>query len=148
MLNQLKPQCKKILRGTFFCNYRFRFPFLNRHPPHNSQRIDANTDATNNTTKTTLTTQCITYQHIPTHTNTYQRAQTQTHHPSPAQIQAHFIPGGTRLAQLCQDSCFLHDLNIIAKQGMDRSPRTLTLRQVRAVCTERADWTSAHCHSY
>ena len=24
-----------------------------------------------------------------------------------------------------------------AKQGMDRSPRTLTLRQVRAVCTQR-----------
>ena len=52
-------------------------------------------------------------------------------------MQAHFIPSGTRLGQLCQDSCFLHDTNIIAKQGMDRSPRTLTLRQVRAVCTQR-----------
>ena len=31
----------------------------------------------------------------------------------------------------------MHDTNIIAKRGMDRSPRTLTLRQVRAVCTQR-----------
>ena len=56
-LNQYKPQCKKFLRGTFFY--------------HKSQRIDANTDATNNTTKTSLTTQCITYQHIPIHTNAH-----------------------------------------------------------------------------
>ena len=36
--------------------------------------------------------------------------------------------------------------NIIYTLGMDRSPRTLTLRQVRAVCTQRADRTSDHCH--
>ena len=40
-------------------------------PPHNSQRIDANTDSTNNTMKTTLTTQ----------TNITKHNQTQTHHP-------------------------------------------------------------------
>ena len=61
----------------------------------------------------------------------------QTHHPFPTQIHAHFIPSGTRFAQLCQDSCFLHDTNLVAKQRMDRSSRTLTLRQVRAVCTQR-----------
>ena len=42
-----------------------------------------------------------------------------------------------RLAQLCQDSCFLHDTNIIVKQGMSQSTGTLTLWQVRAVCTQR-----------
>ena len=51
-------------------------------------------------------------------------------------MQAHFIPSGTRLAQVFQDSCFLDDTNMFAKQGMDRSPRTLTLWQIRAVCTQ------------
>ena len=37
-------------------------------------------------------------------------------------------------------------MNTFAKQGMDRSPRTLTFRQVRALCTKRADWRSDHCH--
>ena len=67
------------------------FFLLNPPPPHNSQRIDANTDATNNTTKTT-------------HTNITKHNQTQTHHPFPTQIHAHFIPSGTRFAQLFQDS--------------------------------------------
>ena len=58
--------------------------FFEPSPPHNCQRIDTNTDATNNTTKTT-------------HTDTYKHKQ--THHPFPAQIQTHFIPSGTRLAQ-------------------------------------------------
>ena len=88
-------------------------------PPHNSQRIDANTDATNNTTKTTLF-------------YTTKHNQTQTPHPFPTQIHAHFIPSGTRLAQLCQDSCFVHDANMFAKQGMSQSTGTLTLSQVRA----------------
>ena len=48
---------KNSLAG-FFCNYRCRFFFFEPSPPHNGQRIDANIDATNNTTKTT-------------HTNTY-----------------------------------------------------------------------------
>ena len=62
----------------------------------------------------------------------------QTHHPFPAQIQAHFIPSGTRLEQLYQDSLFfLHDTNIIARQGMGQSTRTPTLSQVRAVSTQR-----------
>ena len=52
-------------------------------------------------------------------------------------MQAHFIPSGTRPAQLFQDSCFLHDTNVFAKQGMSQSTGTLTLRQVRAVCTQR-----------
>ena len=61
-------------------------------------------------------------------------------------MQAHFIPGGTRFAQLCQDSCFLHDANMLGQQGMGHGPRTPTLRQDRAVFAERerADWTSDH----
>ena len=58
-------------------------------------------------------------------------------HPFPAQIQVHFIPSGTRFAQLCQDSCVLHDANMFGQEGMDHGPRTLTLKQVRAVCTRR-----------
>ena len=61
----------------------------------------------------------------------------QTQHQVPAQMQAHFIQSGTRLAQLNQDSCFLHFANMFGQQGMDGSPRTLTLWQVRAVCTQR-----------
>ena len=63
--------------------------------------------------------------------------QTQTHHPLPAQVQAHLIPSGTRLAQLYQDSCFLHDTNVFARKGMSQSTGTLTLRQVGVVCTQR-----------
>ena len=89
----------------FFGITDFVFFFFEPSPPHNSQRIDANTDVTNNTTHR------------------------QTHHPFPAQRKANFIPSGTRLAQLCQDSCFLHDANMFAKQGMDRSTRTCTQRE-------------------
>ena len=67
-----------------------------------------------------------TYHHILTQTNTTKH---NTHFP---QMQAHFIPSSTRLAQFYQ-----HDANMSDQQGMDRSPRTLTLRQVRAVCIER-----------
>ena len=42
--------------------------------------------------------------------------------PFPAQIQAHFIPSGTRLAESYQDSCFLHDTNMFAKQGNGPKP--------------------------
>ena len=78
----------------------------------NSQRIDDNTDATNNTTTTTMRTQLhhnnITYQHTPTRTNTHS---TDTSHPSPAQIQAHFIPS-----------------EMFAQQGMGQSTCTLALK--------------------
>ena len=52
-------------------------------------------------------------------------------------MQAYFIPSGTRLAESYLDSCFLHDANMFAKQGISQSTGTLTLRQVRAVCTQR-----------
>ena len=58
------------------------------------------------------------------------------------------VDSGARLAQLYQDSCFLHDAKVLAKRGRGHSPRTLTFRQVRALCTKRADWTSDHCHCY
>ena len=47
------------------------------------------------------------------------------------------MPSGTRLAESYQDSCFLHDTNMFAKQGISQSTGPLTLRQVRAVCTQR-----------
>ena len=72
-------------------------------------------------------------QHILTRTHTTKHKKS----PFPAQMQAHVTPSGTRLAQLCQDSCFLHDANMFAKQGMSQSTGTLTLRQVRALCTQR-----------
>ena len=115
---------------TFSCGTFFEITLviflLNRH-----HRTTANAStATNSTTKTAHT---VTYWHM------------FVHHPFPSQIQAHFIPSGTRLAQ---DSCFLHDANIIARQGMGQNTRTPTLSQVRAVSTRRADWTSDHCHCY
>ena len=119
----------------------FVLVFVESSPPHNSQRIDANTDATNNTTKTT-------------HTNTTKLNHTQTHHPFPAQIQAHLIPNGTRLAQLCQNSCFLHDAKVARPTG--KGPLALTASQSRVYResqlderslslslrteTQRADW--------
>ena len=81
------------LAGHFFQITDVVFNF-EPSPPHKRQLIDANTDATNKTTKTTHTT---TYYHLLPHTNTTKHHQTQ--HPFPAQIQAHFIPSGTRLAQ-------------------------------------------------
>ena len=57
--------------------------FLEPSPPHNSQRIDANTDATNNTTKTThqhMLSHTVTYCHILTHTNTTEHHQNTTKH--------------------------------------------------------------------
>ena len=91
---------------------------------HNSQRIDANADATNSTTTTTMTTHYITEQHAQTHT-------AQTHHAThiilPLQIQAHFIASGTRHAQEYLDNCSLHDANMFTRQGMGQGPRTKTL---------------------
>ena len=51
----------------------------------------------------------------------------QTQHSFPAQIHAHFIPSGTWLAQEYLDSCFLHDANMFAQQGMGHC-RTLAFR--------------------
>ena len=99
---------------------------MNRHH-HNNQRIDANTEATNNTTKTTHT---DTYQHMLTQPNTNTSPISNTH---TGPLHSKWL----RLAQLCQDSCFLHDTNIIVKQGMSQSTGPLTLWQVRAVCTQR-----------
>ena len=110
-------------RGTFFKNYRRRF-FLfgtvttTQQPTHRRQHWGNQ-------------------QHILTRPDITKHNQTQTHHTYPAQIQAHFTPSGTRLAQLCQDSCFVHDANMFARQGMSQSTRTPTLLQVRGVCTQR-----------
>ena len=120
----------------FFSNYRrrFFFSFFNRHHhTYNIQRIDANTDATNNTTKTTP------FQHRLPHANTTKH---NTH------FQHRYRPASFRVARalhsLYQDSCSLHDVNMFGQQGMDRSALTLTLWQVRAVCTQREPTDHSH----
>ena len=123
------------LAGFFFGVTDFVLVLFEPSSPHNSQRIDGNQQHNEDNT----------YYHLRMHGHTTKHNQTQpntnyhklSQHPFPAQIQAHFIPSGTRLAQLCQDSCFLHDANMFAKQGMSQSTGTLTLRQVRVVCTQR-----------
>ena len=115
------------LAGHFFEITDFVLVFLfEPSPPHNSQHIDGNQQHNEDNTYYHIQTHTDTCSHNQTQSNTYK---SQTHHPFPAQLQVYFIPSGTRLAQLfCQDSCFLHDANIIAEQEMDRSPHTLTLR--------------------
>ena len=72
-----------------------------------------------------------------TRTNKQQQQQDTTpQHTTPStlfllsHIQAHFIPSGTRLAHEYQDTCFLHDANMLAQQGLGHGhgPRTLALR--------------------
>ena len=116
----IKTVMEKILAG-----YSFEltdFVFFEPSPQHKRQRIDANTDATNNTTKTTYTN---------THCHTLTQTLTTKHHQHTTK-HTHSFP-----AQLYQDSCFLHDANMLGQQGMGHSPRTMTLKQVRAVFTER-----------
>ena len=110
------------LTGPFFLNYRRRF--VNRH--HHTT-ANAST-ATNNTTKTT-------------HSNTTKHNTHFQHRCMPTSFQV-----ARGLHRKHQDSCFLHAANMFGQQGMDRSPRTQTFRQVRALCTKRADWRSDHCH--
>ena len=97
--------------------------------------------------KLTRSTTC--YDILP-HTNTTKHHQ--THHPFPAQIQAHFIPSGTRLAQLYQDSCFVHDAEHVrptrngprsmhsgpqGKSELVRTQREPTGRAIIVIVTER-----------
>ena len=68
----------KSQAGFFMYDHRYRFfsetvidVTCRWRAPYNSPRIDADTEATNNTTTTTMTTHYITYQYIPTCTNTH-----------------------------------------------------------------------------
>ena len=63
-------------------------------------------------------------------------------------MQAHYIPSGTRFAQLRQDSCFVHDANIFGQQGVGHGPRSLTGKSDPCLQREIADWTSDLCHCY
>ena len=125
----IKTVMEKLSRGILFWYYRFRFcSFLNRH--HHTT-ANAST-ATNNKTKTTHT---ITYSHMLTHAHTTKHNKTQTNTNKHKHFQ---VARGlhSKMIRTCS-----------AKQGMSQSTGTLTLRQVRAVCTQREpDWTSDHCH--
>ena len=117
------PNCDgdKFSRGIFsvITDFVFSLFFFDPSPPHNSQRIDANTEPTTQR-RQHIPTRINTNYHIITHAHTTKHNQTQpntntsqTQHPFPAQIQAHFSPSGTRLAQLYQDICFLHCANMV-----------------------------------
>ena len=110
--------------------------FCEPSSPHNSQRIDGNQQHNEDNT----------YCHMIIHAHTTKHNQTQTYHkhnqtqhPFPAQMQAHFIPSGTRLAQLYQDSCFVHDRNMFAQTGNEPKYRhSDILASQSRVCTQRA----------
>ena len=116
---------EKSLAGHFsgFTDLVFAF-FFEPSPPHNSQRIDANTDATNNTTKTT---HANTYLHILTHTNTTKHHQHTTRHIT--HLQHRYRPTSFQAARGLhrkhQDSCFLHDANMFRPTGNEPRPYAL-----------------------
>ena len=85
------------LARYFFLQLQISFFLLNRH--HHTTANASTPALTQPTTQRRQRTR--------THTITYWHIQTQ--HSFPAQIQAHLIPSGTRLVQLYQDGCFLHD---------------------------------------
>ena len=98
------------LAGLFFEITDVVFlPFFEPSPPHYSQRIDANTDATNKTTNTTHTT---TYHHIPTQRTTTKHI---TH------FQHRYRPTPFQVAR------GVHDANMSDRQGMGHGPCTLAL---------------------
>ena len=74
--------------------------FFEPSPPHNSQRIDANTDATNNTT----------------HTNTNKHITHFQHRYRPTSLQV-----ARGLHSYAKTVFFLHYVNMFAKQGMSNS---------------------------
>ena len=124
---------KNPLLGNLCASKDVTFRFCAQY---NSQRIDANTDATNNTT-TTTTTHYIKYQHAQIHT-------VQTHHTSFEYLSissAITEPLHTKWHEACTgilEHLFLHDANMFTRQGMGQGtfenqrvgqgPRTLALR--------------------
>ena len=104
--------------------------------PHNSQRIDGNQKHNENNT----------YSHIPTHTNTYQHLTTrinttQTCRPISFQV-------ARRLHSYARTgvSCMMRTCSVNKERAKVHAP--WHSGPDRAVCTERANWTSDHCHCY
>lgn len=54
----------------------------------------------------------------------------------PAEARAHFIPSGTRPAQVFLDKCFLHDASISPNREMAKANAVWPSGQVRALRTE------------
>ena len=78
------PVMVMIPRGEIYARLLISFCFLKpRFPPHNNQRIDANTDATNSTTTTMAT-----LHHSATRTNTH--STDTSHHTTPHQAHSSF----------------------------------------------------------
>ena len=95
-----------------------------------------------------------TLHHISIHTNTHTNTHSTVHHRAPSTFffQHRYRPTSFQVVRGLHrkhlDTCFLHDVNKSDHQGMGHGPRTLALRQDRAVCAERANWTCDHCHCY
>ena len=134
---------EKIFRWIFVCNYRCRFfLFFEPSPPHNSQRIRANTDATGNTYNT--------YLNILTHTNTYQHNQTP---PNTSPISS---TDAGPLHSKCPEACTVMLGHLFLARCEHVRPITNgpkhthsdTLTSQSRMYTERADWTRDHCHCF
>ena len=102
---------------------------------HHHTTANASTPTLTQPTTQHILPHTATYCHILPQTTTYYTTKHhQTQHPFSAKIQVHFIPSGTRLAQLHQDSCFLHVANMFGQQGMGQGPmHSGTWGQVGAV---------------
>ena len=125
----------KFSRGTFFLELQISFLFFFNHHHH----------TTANASTPTLTQP--TYQHIPTHTNTYYHNQTPPNttpisstDTGPLHSKWHeACTGNTRTVISCMMRTCQTDKEWATALAL------WTSGQVRAVRTQRADWTSDHC---
>ena len=130
------------LAGHFFLKLQTSFfLFLNRH--HHTT-ANASTPTLTQPAKQHIPPLTATYYHLLPHTNTTKHHQHTTKHNT--HFQHRYWPTSFHVGRgLHKNSCFLHNANMSDRQGTSHGPRTLTLRQVRAVFTKRADWKSDHC---
>ena len=120
----------KFSGGTFFLKLQTSFFLLNRH-----HRTTANAQTPTLTQPTTQR-----RQHILTRPNKHITHFHDRYMPTSLQVARGLHSyAGTVV------SCMIRTCS--AKQGIRQRKGTLTLWQVRAVCTQReSDWTSDHCH--
>ena len=133
------------LQISFFLT-RFFFFFLTvtatQQPTHRRQHCRNQQNKEDNTYHHILPL-TTTYYHIPTQPNTTKHNTHFQHRYRPTSFQV-----ARGLHRKHQDSCFLHDANMSDRQGMATALALWPLGQVRAVRTQRGDWTSDHYHCY
>ena len=133
----------------YFLKFQISFwSFLNRHHHTTANASTPNTDAKPTTQRR---------QHILTHTYTYLHILTQPNTTNTQPNTTLISSTGTGpLHSKWHEACtvipgqlFLCMTRTLSpNRKWTESPRTLTLRQVRALLTERADWKSDHCYCY